>query len=96
MADSDIQDVGGIVLRSKHLAQRAITRGSNERRAALKLLPEGVVAQQLGVSLSTLRVWRRRGEGPRHAKLGRLVRYRPEDVLMFLEERTSMTSGTQS
>jgi hypothetical protein len=94
MAETHTRVDRDIGLPSKHLTQRAISGHGGERRAALTLLPEAIVARQLGVSLSTLRVWRRRGEGPRHAKLGRLVRYRPDDVLTFLEEHSSTRTET--
>jgi DNA-binding transcriptional MerR regulator len=38
------------------------------------------VAVQLGLSPRTLEGWRRRGEGPPYIKVGRLVKYRPEDI----------------
>jgi predicted site-specific integrase-resolvase len=45
----------------------------------LGLLIEEQVADQLTVSLSTLRRWRLCGQGPRFMKVGSLVRYRPEE-----------------
>ncbi len=38
------------------------------------------VAARLGVSRFTVRSWRLKGLGPRFLKMGRAVRYRPEDV----------------
>ena len=38
------------------------------------------VAVRLGVSRFTVRSWRLKGVGPRFLKMGRAVRYRPEDV----------------
>jgi predicted DNA-binding transcriptional regulator AlpA len=38
------------------------------------------VAARLGVSRFTVRSWRLKGVGPRFLKMGRAVRYRPEDV----------------
>ncbi len=38
------------------------------------------VAARLGVSRFTVRSWRLKGLGPRFMKMGRAVRYRPEDV----------------
>jgi predicted DNA-binding transcriptional regulator AlpA len=40
-------------------------------------------AARLGVSRFTLRAWRLKGMGPRFLKMGRAVRYRPEDVEEF-------------
>lgn len=48
-----------------------------------RALTDVEVATRLGVSRFTLRAWRRRGTGPRFLKLGRAVRYRPEDVDAF-------------
>ncbi len=38
------------------------------------------VATRLGVSRFTVRSWRLKGLGPRFLKMGRAVRYRPEDL----------------
>jgi excisionase family DNA binding protein len=38
------------------------------------------VAARLGVSRFTVRSWRIKGVGPRFMKMGRAVRYRPQDV----------------
>ena len=38
------------------------------------------VANRLGVSRFTVRSWRLRRVGPRFLKMGRAVRYRPQDV----------------
>ena len=38
------------------------------------------VAARLGVSRFTVRSWRLKGTGPRFLKMGRAVRYRPQDV----------------
>ncbi len=38
------------------------------------------VAARLGVSRFTVRSWRLKGLGPRFMKMGRAVRYRPQDV----------------
>ena len=43
--------------------------------------PDGFeVAARLGVSRFTVRSWRLKGVGPRFMKMGRAVRYRPQDV----------------
>lgn len=41
----------------------------------------------VGITVSTLQKMRMRGEGPRYAKIGRLVRYRPEDLQAYIDER---------
>ena len=50
-------------------------------------LTETQVAEQLGLSVATLRAWRHRGRGPRFLRFGRAVRYLPADLDEFI--RTS-------
>ena len=52
------------------------------------LLDEKAVAAHLGVTIACLRRWRRVGEGPVYAKLGRLVRYRQQDIDEFVRSNT--------
>jgi excisionase family DNA binding protein len=54
-----------------------------------RLLTIGEVAAYLSVPVRTLYMWRTNGDGPRGMKVGRHVRYRPEDVEAWLEERAS-------
>ena len=48
-------------------------------------LTETDVAYRLGISAQTLRSWRWQRKGPTFLKVGRAVRYRPEDIEAFLE-----------
>jgi excisionase family DNA binding protein len=48
------------------------------------LLMEDQLAERLNVSVATLRRWRLGRRGPRFIKVGSLVRYRPEDVELWL------------
>ena len=50
----------------------------------LNLMTEQQVAQQLHVSLASLRRWRLERRGPRFIKVSSLVRYRPEDLEEWL------------
>jgi hypothetical protein len=59
----------------------------------LNLLTEEQVAQQLHVSLASLRRWRLERRGPRFIKVSSLVRYRPEDLEEWL--RRLPTGGSQ-
>ena len=53
-----------------------------------KLLTSEEAAEQLGVTLSTLCVWRSTKRYPLpYIKVGRLVRYRVEDLEDFLQQR---------
>ncbi len=53
------------------------------------------VAARLGVSRFTVRSWRLKGTGPRFLKMGRAVRYRPEDVEEY-ERRALVDTQAQS
>lgn len=48
------------------------------------LLTEGEIAQKLNVSLASVRRWRLERRGPQFIKVGSLVRYRPEDLDLWL------------
>ena len=48
--------------------------------SATTTLTDVEVATRLGVSRFTVRSWRLKRVGPRFLKMGRAVRYRPEDV----------------
>jgi excisionase family DNA binding protein len=48
--------------------------------SAATTLTDIEVANRLGVSRFTVRSWRLKGVGPRFLKMGRAVRYRPQDV----------------
>lgn len=45
-----------------------------------RYLDEAAVAAIYQISTATVRTWRCLGRGPRFLKIGRSVRYRPEDV----------------
>lgn len=47
-------------------------------------LTEQQAAPQLGLSPATLRRWRWAGKGPVYVKLGGAVRYRPKDLVAFV------------
>jgi len=47
-------------------------------------LTEKDVAEQIKVSLASLRRWRLLQRGPRFIKVGALVRYRPEDLEQWM------------
>ena len=52
----------------------------------MSLLTDQQVADWLNCKRSALCRWRREGRGPNFVKLGRLVRYRPEDVEDFINQ----------
>ncbi|MFV0286244.1 MAG: helix-turn-helix transcriptional regulator [Demequina sp.] len=49
------------------------------------LLDVHQLAEQLGVPVATLYVWRTRGQGPRGFVLGRHLRYRQDDVDAWID-----------
>lgn len=51
------------------------------------LLNESAVAKQLDCETKTLQAWRCRGGGPPFVRVGRLVRYAPDDVRAWIESR---------
>ena len=51
------------------------------------------VAERLGVSRFTVRSWRLKGVGPRFMKMGRAVRYRPQDVDDYERQALVETQG---
>jgi predicted site-specific integrase-resolvase len=57
------------------------------------LMPEGEAAAILRVSLTSLRRWRREGTGPVYRKLGRTVRYRPQDLADFVGSALRRETG---
>jgi predicted DNA-binding transcriptional regulator AlpA len=55
----------------------------------LDLLNEYGVAKIVGLSVATIRRWRLLGQGPKYIKLNSSVRYRPEDLVHWLNSRPS-------
>ena len=69
--------------------------GADEPRRTTALT-ERQVAEQLGLSVATLRAWRHRGKGPRFLRLGRSVRYLPADVDEFVRASAVDTRSVSS
>ena len=62
-----------------------------------KLLTKRQTAEQLNVSLSTLRNWDKVGKGPKMLKLGpRTHRYAQEEVAKYLAELETVSQRTQA
>lgn len=61
-----------------------------------ELLSTSELAQYLDVPLSTIYLWRNRGEGPPGFKVGKQVRYRVSDVVAWLDERRANASEAGS
>lgn len=52
-----------------------------------KLLSIEDVAEFLGVPVNTLYTWRKTGKGPAGFRVGKYVRYRPDDVDAWITEQ---------
>lgn len=76
-------------IHSRIRAGRRLCKARRQRRARHRLdrpvaLTERQVAEQLGLSVATLRAWRHRGKGPRFVRFGRAVRYLAPDLDDFV------------
>ena len=49
-----------------------------------RAITEGEAAENLGLSVATLRAWRHRQRGPRYVRFGRAVRYLSEDLDAYI------------
>ena len=64
------------------------------KKAPRPLLDSTESANYLGLTNhKTLNEWRRRGEGPSYVKIGRLVRYKLDDLMAFIEARKFVPSA---
>lgn len=61
----------------------------DDRSALGVLMDAAEVSAYLGVPTGTLANWRYQGRGPAFIRIGRHVRYRPEDVRAWLASRTA-------
>jgi excisionase family DNA binding protein len=61
-----------------------------------KLLTTEEAADLLGVTPNTMMDWRQMGKGPRHAKVGHLVKYRPEDLEAYVEANMRTTTNRRA
>lgn len=57
------------------------------------LLTPTEVSDYLGVPVGTLANWRYQGRGPSFLRVGRHVRYRTEDLAMWVEAQLAEISG---
>ena len=52
-------------------------------------ITEDEQAERIGVTKSTLRRWRRRGYGPKHVRIGRVILYTEDADARFLAEQAA-------
>ena len=57
------------------------------------LMDEGRTAEILDVTTKCLQAWRSRGEGPKFIKIGRLVKYRMDDLLEYINNRVHFSTS---
>lgn len=57
------------------------------------LRDENFVAKRLNCRVKTLQAWRTRGGGPPFVRVGRLVRYRDEDIRQWIEARIANSTS---
>jgi hypothetical protein len=58
-----------------------------------RLLGPADVSSMLGVPVATLANWRCAGKGPPYLRVGRHVRYRREDLELWLDRQVRRTEG---
>jgi len=59
----------------------------------IELLDETQAAKILTIEVGTLRNWRVSGKGPRYTTIGRCIRYRYEDLHVFVEAGLRMSTS---
>jgi len=63
-------------------------KGSEMASTSLEtLMTEHDVARVTGLSVASVRRWRLLRQGPKYLKIGAAVRYKPEDISVWLESR---------
>ena len=74
------------------MTSKLVTVGANHSQFSIASPPPLIdtddLAKYLGNEVNTCEGWRLKGIGPRYIKVGRLVRYRTEDVDLWLESQT--------
>lgn len=55
-----------------------------------KLMTINDVAEYLGIPRNTLYQWRTKGYGPRGVRMGKYVRYRPDDIETWIDQQTAV------
>jgi len=60
---------------------------------AIVLLNQKQAAKILTVKEKTLEAWRTRGGGPRFKRIGRLIRYTPNDLQEFVRSSTRASTS---
>jgi excisionase family DNA binding protein len=61
----------------------------------MAFLTTKAAAEKLTLKKTTLEAWRCRGGGPKFIKIGRAVRYRPEDLDAFIESSVRESTSAE-
>jgi predicted DNA-binding transcriptional regulator AlpA len=70
---------------------------TNSDQSTLHALSENQAARYIGVSPAVMRLWRAKGEGPRHFRAGsKLIRYRTRDLNEWVEARLSKPTEVEA
>jgi hypothetical protein len=59
----------------------------------MNMFDERAAAKMIGCSVALMRKWRLFNQGPAYVKVGRLVRYRQDDIDAFLNANRVQTGG---
>jgi predicted site-specific integrase-resolvase len=65
---------------------------TSDSRVTAEPMTERAAAGRLGLTAATLRAWRHQGRGPAFVRLGRAVRYLPDDVNEYLRANRQQPS----
>ena len=65
----------------------------SEQERLLKLLNEREAGRVIGVSGAGMRGWRAKGFGPPFLRIGRLIRYDPDALRKWIQERAEASRG---
>ena len=60
-----------------------------------QLIDQKTAAKSLGISVRTLERFRLAGTGPRYVRLGRLVRYRQQDLVDFVDRNLRSSTSEE-
>lgn len=71
-------------------------QAASERTPLGTLLSVEELAEYLGVPAGTLANWRHLGRGPAFVRVGRLIRYRAEDIAGWIEDRITYADDESS
>lgn len=74
-------------MRSTSARRHEIDEGITMERTTARLWGVQDVATYLGIPVMTIYHWRRTGYGPKGTRVGRYVRYRPEDVRAWFDRQ---------